>query len=252
MRTMPLSIPQPVWSTEGASAPAPAATITPTQTEIPAAPQDWNPYVPDTTKSPTENLALKAAHDATAPKGHDPNTPFKAPAPAAPAASAAPAPANPQIQFSDLAIPDGYQLDQGLGTELIQTITQNLSDPKGLANALIKLQVSAQEKARESESRDWDATVDGWKKATEADPEIGGAKYTATTTAVKQVLDRFGGPALQEMLTLTGVGSHPEFQRLLSKIAPFVTEAPPVLVASPIPAADRPTSTNLYPAQGKS
>lgn len=142
-------------------------------------------------------------------------------------------------------------MDESLGTELLTILNNDKLAPKDRMNELIKLNVKAQEKSREIEAKDWDDTLKDWAKDMEKDPEIGGANHTKALATAKQLQDRFGGAELQEMLALTGVGSHKAFVRFLNKLAPFVTEGSPVQVPTPAPATARPTSTDLYPNQGK-
>lgn len=236
----------------------PAATTTtasPEATTPAASPLDagWTPYTPDATKDAATNLQLKEAHDAKVPPGHDPNVkvepkaaaPAAAPAPAAPAATPAP------LMLTDLVAPEGYNIDPAMGTELLTTLNQFAGDPKALANELIKLQVKALGADDEGRSRAWDETQTAWKKQSEADPEIGGANYAKNTALATEIGARFGGPKLQEVLDLTGMGNHPEWLRFVSKLAPFVNEGGPALPGSATATKPGFSSTNLYPEQGK-
>lgn len=163
--------------------------------------------------------------------------------------NAPPAAALP-FAITDLTVPEGFTIDPGLGTELIQTITSNASDPKALANALIALQVKAQSQASETASKGWDTTMADWKKASEADPAIGGANYAKNTAFATELVTRFGnGGKLQEALELTGLGNHPEWLRFTTMIAPFLKEGAPLPAGAPNPPKGGRTTTNLYPDQ---
>ena len=153
--------------------------------------------------------------------------------------------------LTDLVAPEGYTIDPGQGTELLTILNQHAGDPKALANELIKLQVKAIAADDESRSRGWDETQNAWKKQSEADPEIGGAKYATNTALATEIGARFGGPKLQEALELTGMGNHPEWLRFVSKLAPFVSEAAPVGPGGAPAAAAQYSSRNLYPNQGQ-
>lgn len=194
-------------------------------------------------------MVLQEAHNKTAPAGHDVTKPLAKPAaPAVEPPKTVEPPA--QLQLTDLVAPEGFQIDPGLGTELITLINQSRNDPKALVNSLLALQAKANAQTTEQDAKQWDTVLADWTKATEADPEIGGAKYAANKAAVTTVVAKFGGPKMQEALELTGMGSHPEFMRFVSKIAPFLAEAAPVTPGMPTPAAKKATSTNLYPNQG--
>lgn len=262
-RVMPLmNVPDATPSPPSTQTPAPAATTTPTSAE-PAAPAieaGWTPYTPDATKSAQENLALKEAYDAKAPKGHDPNVKldpapgYKPPEtkPADPNAPKVetPAPALTPLLLTDLVAPEGYTIDPAMGTELVTLINQHANDPKSLVNELVKLQVKALAGDEEARSTTWDNLQNDWKKQSEADPEIGGAKYAANTALSTQLVARFGGPKMQEVLDLTGMGNHPEFLRFITKLAPFVSEAAPITPGAAVPQAQGYSRNNLYPEQG--
>jgi hypothetical protein len=240
---------------------APGVTTPPsTTTEAPSAlDAGWTPYVPDATKSANENLALKEAYDAKVPAGHDPNVKLE-PKTAAPPADANKPPAKegeqkpglpPEIAFTDLVAPEGFTLEPGLSAEFVTTVNQHRGDPKGLANALLALNVKAQTQASEAASKGWETLQGDWKKQSEADPEIGGANYTKNTTAATEIGARFGGPKFHEALELTGMGNHPEWLRFISKTAPFLKEAAPLPPGGAPGQGGKATPTNLYPNQTK-
>jgi hypothetical protein len=133
---------------------------------------------------------------------------------------------------------------------MIQLLTEKSGDPKALAQGLIDLQIKAAARTQETDSKQWDDVQAEWKKAGETDPEIGGAKWSQTTSAVKELAERYGGPKFQEALELTGMGNHPEFARFITKIAPYVKEAGPVTPPAPSAPTTRYSPTNLYPDQG--
>lgn len=63
-----------------------------------------------------------------------------------------------------------------------------------------------------------------WSKATKLDKEIGGDKLDENLAATKKVLNAFASAPLQQLLEETGLGSHPEFLRMLFKISKGVSE----------------------------
>lgn len=241
-----------------APAAPPADTTTPASPDAPAAlDAGWTPYTPDPSKDAATNLQLKEAHDAKAPAGHDPNVKVEPKAPPAdpnkpaeaPKPETPPAPA--PLLLTDLVAPEGFTLDPAAGTEMLQILNQHAGDPKALANALVALQAKVVGTDEEARSQAWDNLQTEWKKQSEADPEIGGAKYATNTALATEIGARFGGPKLQETLDLTGMGNHPEWLRFIAKIAPFVSEAAPVTPGTTGGAGPAFSSTNLYPEQGK-
>lgn len=60
--------------------------------------------------------------------------------------------------------------------------------------------------------------VDGWQKAAQADPEIGGANYQAKLGVAKIAYQRFATPELKQMLSQSGLGTNPEILRLFYRV----------------------------------
>lgn len=65
-----------------------------------------------------------------------------------------------------------------------------------------------------------------WADATRADKEIGGAPETlnANVATALRFRDRFGTPALTELLNASGIGNHPEVVRLFLKAGKAISE----------------------------
>ncbi|MCY1370270.1 hypothetical protein D9M69_573560 [compost metagenome] len=59
-------------------------------------------------------------------------------------------------------------------------------------------------------------------------PEIGGQKFAESLATASRVMQQFGTPELRSVIALTGVGSHPEFFKMMvaigSKMAPDTFE----------------------------
>lgn len=233
----------PTPDPNAAATPPEGTTPEPTPAPTPST-EPWTPYTPDPTKTAQENLQLKEAYDAKAPAGQDPNVPGAAAPKQEEKKEGEPAPTPLTLEM--LKAPEGFELDPTLGTEFMALLNTE-KDPVKLAQGLIELSAKANTLASEKGSQEFDAVQDNWKKATKEDPEIGGANYDKNLASTKAVIDRFGGPKLQEAIELTGIGNHPEFVRLMTKIAPMVLEAAPVTPSTPTPPASRYSSTNLYP-----
>jgi hypothetical protein len=187
---------------------------------------------------------LKEAYDKNAPAGQDPNKPGEAPAPK-PLDKLPPENPFAEITLDKLQAPEGYEIDPVLGQEFLTLLQTKHSDPNGLVAGLIELSAKANQLSSEKGSEAFDAMQAEWEELSKKDPEIGGANYDKNLATSKRIVDHLGGPKLQEALELTGMGQHPEFLRLMTKVAPFVTEASPVVPgAQPTKAAY--SSTDLY------
>lgn len=66
-----------------------------------------------------------------------------------------------------------------------------------------------------------------WRSATEADPDIGGAKLEETLHLSAKALDALGYPEgsdFRKVLTETGFGNHPEMARIMRRVGEMVSE----------------------------
>lgn len=77
---------------------------------------------------------------------------------------------------------------------------------QGLADFLASRSAAMREAAVKSR----EAEVASWKKAVEADPELGGAKLQATYVARDAALNRYASEGLKKLLKDNGVEDHPE------------------------------------------
>lgn len=63
-----------------------------------------------------------------------------------------------------------------------------------------------------------------WAEEARADPDIGGARFDATLTRARSVLDRFGDRELRDALARSGLGNHKGVIRALARIADALQE----------------------------
>lgn len=64
----------------------------------------------------------------------------------------------------------------------------------------------------------------GWQESVKVDKELGGEKTSENLAIAKQTFDKFGTPALKELLETSGLGDHPEIVRWAHKVAKAVGE----------------------------
>lgn len=176
----------------------------------------------------------------------DPNAPPAQPAVETPKVEEKPAAPEP-LTLKDIVLPEGFAMDEGMATGAIAIISDEKLSPKERLQKLVDLQVSSVREASERGSNEWNTMMEGWQNAIRTDPEVGGAKFDTNLVAVNRLVDTFGTPALKEYLRDYGVGNHPEVFRLLSKIAPYVTEPTRVVQGGPVLLGNVPTKDNLYP-----
>lgn len=138
-------------------------------------------------------------------------------------------------------------MDNEMAQSAIDIISDASLSPKDRLQKLVDLQVSSATKASERSSQDWNTTMDAWRDQTKNDEEVGKANFDKNLASVNRLVDRFGTPALKEYLRDYGVGNHVEVFRLLSRIAPLVTEPTGVVTGAPPSTKNVPTRDNLYP-----
>lgn len=151
------------------------------------------------------------------------------------------------LTLQDIVVPEGYTMDNEMAQSAIDIISDASLSPKDRLQKLVDLEVSSATKASERSSQEWNTTMDQWRDQVKNDEEVGKANFDKNLASVNRLVDRFGTPALKEYLRDYGVGNHVEVFRLLSRIAPLVTEPTGVVTGAPQSTKNVPTRDNLYP-----
>lgn len=202
-----------------------APTETPTQSTTPL-----DPAPTSSTEAPKSEPLI-----GTAPEGEQPLAPEPE--------KTEPTP----LTLQDIVVPEGYTMDNEMAQSAIDIISDASLSPKDRLQKLVDLQVSSATKASERSSQEWNTTMDQWRDQVKNDEEVGKANFDKNLASVNRLVDRFGTPALKEYLRDYGVGNHVEVFRLLSRIAPLVTEPTGVVTGAPQSTKNVPTRDNLYP-----
>lgn len=226
----------PQESPEGTTPPTsttdkPASLVagTPPASEPPL--EEWKEYEPDPNKSAEENAAAKADHDAKKPAEGEKK-------------EAAPEP----LTVEAIKLPEGFEVDQPVMENFLGLLNDDKLSRNELAQKLVDLQIEAFQQASERASSEWDTLQTKWQEEVKTDSEVGGPKLERTLAEANRIVDQLGTPELKAVLATTGIGNNVHFVRWLTKIAPFVTEAPPVSGTGP-GSQSRYTKDNLYPDQ---
>lgn len=237
--------PEPVAASPAA---APAANLEPVAAPVVVEPAPEAPAAP--VVEPTLLQKFDDEKAKAAPKAEDkPVEPPKVAEPAKPAdpvAAEAPKPeadkpADPVVAAEpaapvayEYALPDTIKLDDTAKGEFHAALDALRADPAKGAQGLIDLHnKSMQDYATGLAREQWTKfgeTKKGWQTDVMADEELGGAGYETTMGAVARMRDMLvpeqRRDAFNQMLTITGVGDHPEFLRLLHNAARIYDEAP--------------------------
>lgn len=162
---------------------------------------------------------------------------------------AEPTPPPEPLTAESLTFPEGVQINEELRDKFLGWVNERHLSADD-ANTLVALQADVMKAASERNSALWDEQVGEWKKATEALPEIGGAKLPETLGEIRKMLDTYGTPELEAALDLTGLGNHPELVKLFHRIAVDLGEGKP-LQGLPPGQGERTAAQILFPNQGK-
>lgn len=84
-----------------------------------------------------------------------------------------------------------------------------------------------------------------WADATKADKEIGGADFDKNLGIAKSALEKFGTPELKAFLNETGLGNHPEINRLFWKMGNQISDDT-LVAGQPAPTANLTREQRLY------
>jgi|GEM_PF-6783335 len=150
----------------------------------------------------------------------------------------------------ELAIPDGVKLDEAALAEF-SPLLKEAGVTKGNAQKLTDAFIKAQQRQSEAQQQQWAETQRDWVQTAKSDKEIGGAKFDTTVQAARNALDRFGTPELKEALNYSGMGNHPEFIRLLSRVSSAISEDKPVSTELPGTTSGKDHADILYPNDKK-
>ncbi len=272
MADEPIGSTPPTTGVEGA--PEPAAVLSPAAAPVaspevvaePVAPAAAEIPAPEPTllqKFDAEKVAKEPAAPAAevkaepaAPIAADPAKPaVEAPKPdAEKPAEAAAEPAALQPVAYEYTVPETLIMDDVAKGKLHGALDAFRTDPAKGAQGLIDLHNESMQQYADSLAKDqwakFGETRKGWQRDVMADEQLGGAGFETSMGAVARMRDLLvpesNRAAFDQMLTVTGVGDHPEFLRLLHNAARIYDEAPmPQPGARPTPDAGKPAGRGL-------
>ncbi len=171
---------------------------------------------------------------------------------AKPAEPAAPEP----IVYEAFTLPEGVTIEQ----ERLAPVTEILAGhrvPQEAAQKLIDAHTTAMKDYADHLTREqhrvFNETRKSWQTEVKADEEIGGSGFNTSLAAAGQARDRFIKPneltAFDDMCRMTGVGDHPVFLKMMSRIGRAFKEPaspPPNPNPSPTPTVQDRRAT-MYP-----
>ncbi|WP_340152018.1 hypothetical protein [uncultured Sneathiella sp.] len=143
---------------------------------------------------------------------------------------------------SDEGVPEKYEFTPPEGIDLsedAQTRLEAFGDTAREMNlsqeqyqSLIEYDIERGQKALVEAANGFVERVEGWAGETKADKELGGDALNANLGTIKAAQEKFGSPALAELVGAPsvdnpnglGLGNHPEFLRLMLRVGKALGE----------------------------
>jgi hypothetical protein len=143
----------------------------------------------------------------------------------------------------EFVMPEGVELDEQ-GAADFSAIAKELNLPQDKAQKLIDLYATRMQSQAEAHK----STVQAWVNEVKADKDIGGDKLPENLATARKAVEAFGSPALKDVLTQTGLGSHPEFVKLMHRVGKAISEDR-FVIGGESGAVNTDIAKSLYPNQ---
>ena len=175
-------------------------------------------------------------------------------APVDPAASVDPAaPADPDAPtgapeaYETFTLPEGMEMNNEQ-LEVFLPIAKDLNLTQEQAQKLVSLDAAQKVAAAQAQQQATDDMLDEWRETTKTDEALGGANLPQSLAHVNTFLNKFGTPALRQLLDDSGVGNHIEAIRLFAAAGKAMGEDG-VIGSGPVISAKKSHEQLLYPNQ---
>lgn len=123
------------------------------------------------------------------------------------------------IEYTDFILPEGATVDAAM----LEASTALFKEAK-LDQATAQKFVDFHAGMVKAQAEAFEATKETWRKETEADPEIGGAKLKETMFMASKVMNQYGSDELKAVLDSSGLGNHPTMVKFFAKLGREISE----------------------------
>jgi hypothetical protein len=130
------------------------------------------------------------------------------------------APQGAPDKYEEFKLPQGMALVPEIADEF-KTVAKELNLSQAAAQKLVDIQAKMATHAQEAGLKEFDAMKESWR--TETLKELGSDAQAQLGIAAKAI-DRFGSPALRQMLNDTGLGNHKDLVSFLVKVGKAISE----------------------------
>ena len=148
-------------------------------------------------------------------------------------------------EYTDFTLPEGMNFDKETLAKAKTTFTE-LGLSQEAAQKLVTIQAEYAKANNAAILESFNKQVAGWK---DESVKMFGNDFDKEFGLAAKAVERFGTPALREILNETGIGNHPEWVKFCNKIGKTVSEDNP---PNGIKAGEaRSDADVLYPKMGK-
>ena len=142
-------------------------------------------------------------------------------------------------EYTNFTLPDGVEVDKAT-MEAFKPLAKKFNLTQAQAQELVDVQANALTKAGEGQVEAWGKVVDDWLAETKADETIGGDNLSESLSLAKKALNALDASEkvmytdesgrkrettkLHQLLDTTGMGSHVELIRLLTRVGRAIGE----------------------------
>jgi hypothetical protein len=149
-------------------------------------------------------------------------------------------------KYEDFKAPEGVKTDQAV-LEEFKTLAKSMNLSQENAQKIFDLQVKGAQAQDAAKLNQYKEVAEGWKQET---LQALGPEYPRELAIAAKAIDRFGTPALRQMLNDSSLGSHKEFVSFFVKVGKALSEDT-FADGRQSAAAERSAAQVLYPNQGK-
>jgi len=131
--------------------------------------------------------------------------------------------AGPPEKYADFTMPEGVAIDKAV-MEKATTEFKSLGLSQENAQKLVTLQAEYAKANNAAILESFNKQVAGWKEESQ---KLFGNEYEKEFGIAAKAVERFGSPALKEILNSTGLGNNPEWVTFCNKIGKAISEDQP-------------------------
>ena len=157
------------------------------------------------------------------------------------------APTGAPETYETFSLPDGMEMNTAQ-LEVFLPIAKDLNLSQEQAQKLVSLDAQQKVAAAQAAQQATDDMLDEWRETTKTDEVLGGANLPQSLAHVNTFLNKFGTPALRQLLDDSGVGNHIEAIRLFAAAGKAMGEDG-VIGRGPVNPAKKSHEQLLYPDQ---